>query len=266
MLDRVGLPTVDLAAGKITGPAALVASTASLAEQTSDALGQAENIYDTWSVVLTRMKWIVDCTDKIAEIHPYAKIVWSVLSSIPKTIFDQVERDENVKALVLAMHDALDLARDASAFESNIQDSAQRKIVMDMVIHARICGEFIQTYAKDTQFSTRLWKNTGRGVDARVESYCSKLVALRDGFLRHAMVTIEKTIFQVLDEVIDANMSTEIKQIPYPSGASFLTDKGCLAGTRTAFLKYITDWVEGPDSESTRGLILFGQAGTGYQG
>ncbi|KAI0257891.1 hypothetical protein BC834DRAFT_1046712 [Gloeopeniophorella convolvens] len=176
---------------------------------------------------------------------------------IPNTIFAQVERDENVKALVLAMHDALDLARDASTFERSIRDSAQRDILKAMLVHSRACGEFVQTYAKDTEFSVT--EEYGTWVDSRVESYCSKLVALRDGFLRHATVTIEKTIFQVLDET----MSAKIEQIPYPSGASFLSDKGCLAGTRTAFLNYITSWVEGPDSESTRALMLFGQAGTG---
>jgi NACHT domain len=34
-------------------------------------------------------------------------------------------------------------------------------------------------------------------------------------------------------------------------------------GTRVAFLDFITNWVDGPDADSERGLILFGQAGTG---
>ncbi|KAI0258779.1 hypothetical protein BC834DRAFT_1036203 [Gloeopeniophorella convolvens] len=145
MVDRVSLPAIDEAAGQLASASAPVTSMANYAEQASGVLDQAKSIYDTWSVVLTRMRWIVDCTEKIAEIHPYAKIAWSVLSLIPKTILSQVERDENVKALVLAMHDALDLARDASAFESGIQHSAQRDILMAMLTHACDCGEFIQT-------------------------------------------------------------------------------------------------------------------------
>jgi AAA ATPase domain len=34
-------------------------------------------------------------------------------------------------------------------------------------------------------------------------------------------------------------------------------------GTRVAFLDFITNWVDGPDADSERGLVLFGQAGTG---
>src|SRR6266702_2299906 len=40
-----------------------------------------------------------------------------------------------------------------------------------------------------------------------------------------------------------------------------MPEKGCLPGTRTAFLDFIVNWVNGPDSE--RSLVLFGQAGTG---
>ncbi|KAI0259563.1 hypothetical protein BC834DRAFT_612087 [Gloeopeniophorella convolvens] len=289
MLDRVALPAVDDAAGQLAAPSAPVASMANYAEQASGALDQAGGIYDTWNVILTRMKWVVDCTEKIAEIHPYAKIAWSILSLIPKMIFAQVERDENVKALVLAIHDALDLARDASAFESSIQDSAQRDILMAMLTHACDCGEFIHTYAKDTQFWKRLWKNTGHEVDTRIQGHCSKLVALRDGFLRHATVTIEKTTFQIRDvvsgvsvqidrmssrldgisgqlesvlgEVADAGIDSVIREIPYALGASFNSDRGCLTGTRDAFLDHVTSWVNNPDS--TRGLVLFGRAGTG---
>ena len=40
-----------------------------------------------------------------------------------------------------------------------------------------------------------------------------------------------------------------------------MPEKGCLPGTRKAFLDFIVDWVNSPNSETT--LVLFGQAGTG---
>ncbi len=40
-----------------------------------------------------------------------------------------------------------------------------------------------------------------------------------------------------------------------------MPEKGCLSGTRTAFLDFIDNWVNNPGSE--RSLVLFGQAGTG---
>jgi NACHT domain len=56
-------------------------------------------------------------------------------------------------------------------------------------------------------------------------------------------------------------LDAKIREIPYGFLSRFSTDKGCLMGTRVAFLDFIINWVNNPASE--RGLVLFGQAGTG---
>ena len=60
---------------------------------------------------------------------------------------------------------------------------------------------------------------------------------------------------------IVTELDAKIREIPYGTGSRFTPDKGCLTGTRTAFLNFITNWVNSPASE--RCLVLFGQAGTG---
>ncbi len=60
---------------------------------------------------------------------------------------------------------------------------------------------------------------------------------------------------------IVTEIDAKIREIPYGTGSRFTPDKGCLAGTRTAFLDFIVNWVNDPASE--RCLVLFGQAGTG---
>ncbi len=56
-------------------------------------------------------------------------------------------------------------------------------------------------------------------------------------------------------------LDAKIGEIPYRRGSRFIPDKGCLPGTRTAFLDFIVDWVNNPASE--RSLVLCGLAGTG---
>ena len=56
-------------------------------------------------------------------------------------------------------------------------------------------------------------------------------------------------------------MDAKIREIPYGTGSRFTPDKGCLSGTRTAFLDFLVNWVNDPASQ--RCLVLFGQAGTG---
>ena len=57
------------------------------------------------------------------------------------------------------------------------------------------------------------------------------------------------------------DLDAKIREIPYGFNSRFSHDKGCLFGTRVAFLDFIINWVNNPASE--RGLVLFGQAGTG---
>jgi NACHT domain len=52
-----------------------------------------------------------------------------------------------------------------------------------------------------------------------------------------------------------------IGENPVLGGWRFDDRKGCQQGTRKDFLDHIVKWVENPESE--RGLVLFGQAGTG---
>ncbi len=65
----------------------------------------------------------------------------------------------------------------------------------------------------------------------------------------------------VIDLIIVIELDAKIREIPYGIGSRFTPDKGCLTGTRTAFLDFIVNWVNDPASE--RSLVLFGQAGTG---
>ncbi|KAI0259305.1 hypothetical protein BC834DRAFT_639484, partial [Gloeopeniophorella convolvens] len=259
------------------------------ADQTPEQLSQAGDLYSTWETAVSKLKLVVDVTEKIAEIHPYAKMAWSILCFIPKTFLSQVKRDANILTLLRAIRDSFDLLEEASFLGATMPRSKQARILKDMLRHVCDCGDFIQTYAQNTEFWRRLWKSTGRGVDGRIRDYCAKLEDMRADLLRHATIVTERAALtiearmggmsaridqastrldgisrqleSVLSMTADAGVNALIREIPYPSGASFLSDKGCLPGTRTAFLDHITDWVNSPDS--TRGLVLFGQAGTG---
>ncbi|KAI0263383.1 hypothetical protein BC834DRAFT_887042 [Gloeopeniophorella convolvens] len=54
------------------------------ANEVPDNLERIVDFYDTWNVTLKNVQWIVGVVDKIAEIHPWAKMAWSILSCIPK--------------------------------------------------------------------------------------------------------------------------------------------------------------------------------------
>ncbi|KAI0259304.1 hypothetical protein BC834DRAFT_1045384 [Gloeopeniophorella convolvens] len=276
------LARVDDAVRNVHLASPLITKNMEDAGRAPDGLDGVDNLYDTWKSVIDKIQWVVDVTDKIAEIHPYAKMAWSILSFIPKTFLEQVERDRNVLQLLQAIHHALDLLDEASFLRCNNPLSKQTHILEDMIRHICDCGDFIQAYARSPHFWERLWRNTGREIDSRIRDYCTRLVDLREEFLRYATVAVEEATFHIREEatrishrlegissqlesisadVAGVGTDAKIREIPYPRGASFRSDKRCLTGTRTAFLDRITDWINNP--ESSRALVLFGQAGTG---
>jgi hypothetical protein len=74
-------------------------------------------------------------------------------------------------------------------------------------------------------------------------------------------VCISPDTVRLIDLTFVTEIDAKIREIPYGTGSRFTPDKGCLSGTRVAFLDFIVAWVNDPASE--RCLVLFGQAGTG---
>ncbi|KAI0258842.1 hypothetical protein BC834DRAFT_672578 [Gloeopeniophorella convolvens] len=128
-----------------------------LMEAADDAPDEVQKIvefYETWELVLKNVKWVVDAVDKIAEVHPWAKMAWSVLSIIPKAFLAQVERDEGVKSLLVAIRDAFDLAESVDSVQLGKLETKQTAILKEMLHHVCDCGDFIRAYAGNERFRT----------------------------------------------------------------------------------------------------------------
>ncbi|KAH9055558.1 hypothetical protein EDB87DRAFT_1640322, partial [Lactarius vividus] len=50
------------------------------------------------------------CQPSCRSLHPIAKMAYSLLSAIPKSLLEQFQRDDNVQTLLVAVHDAFDFA------------------------------------------------------------------------------------------------------------------------------------------------------------
>ncbi|KAH8990257.1 hypothetical protein EDB92DRAFT_779548 [Lactarius akahatsu] len=237
---------------------------------------------NTWKGAVRRIKWVMDTLSSIAELHPFAKMAYGLVSALPETLLEQYQRDDNVLILLEAMHDAFDFAHHEDTLKSIKPDSKQAQILTLMLQDVCTCSDFIQSYTKDSQFWKRTFKNLSGGATKEIEDLSAAFAVHRRAFLDQATITTEITAFQILDgvgiisakvdgistrlewvssQVADADVDAKIREIPYGTGSRFTPDKGCLTGTRTGFLDFIVNWVNDPTSE--RGLVLFGQAGTG---
>ncbi len=116
------------------------------------------------------------------------------------------------------MHDAFDFAHHKDTLKSIKPDSKQAQILALMLQDVCSCGDFIQSYARDSGFcrlssstplagvnvrfsGMRTLKNVGGGATKEIEDLSASLVEHRRAFLDHATITTEITAFQILDDV-----------------------------------------------------------------
>ena len=69
-----------------------------------------------------------------------------------QALIEQYEGDDNVITLLETMHDAFDFAHHEDTLRSIKPDSKQAEILTLMLRDVCSCGDFIQSYAKDSQF------------------------------------------------------------------------------------------------------------------
>ncbi|KAF8257985.1 hypothetical protein EI94DRAFT_1210579 [Lactarius quietus] len=264
-------------------------SSAEDALQVADKAMATINLSDTWDGALERIKWVMETVSPVAELSPYAKMAYDLIFAIPKTLLEQFQRDDNIQTLLVAMRDAFDFTNQEDTFKAIERVPRQAQILTLMLQHVCNCCDFIQSYAKDSQFWKRMLKNIASQVDKKIEDFRTTLLELHKAFVDEATITTEITALQILDDVgiisanvgrvsgqldgvatqlkwvsskvSDVELDAKIREIPYGTGSRFTPEKGCLSGTRTVFLDFIVDWVNDPASE--RCLVLLGQAGTG---
>ncbi|KAH9055461.1 hypothetical protein EDB87DRAFT_1316370 [Lactarius vividus] len=290
----------------------VVVSPAENALNDADEAMRTINLSNRLDGILERIKWVMDTVSSVAELHPYAKMAYGLLFAIPKTLLEQFQRDDNMRTLLVAMHEAFDFANQKDRFNTITMERVPRQaqILALMLQHVCNCCDFIQSYAQNSHFWKRMLKNSGTGVNKKIDDFRTTLLELHNAFLDEATITTEITALQILDDVgiisatvgiisadmgtisadvgsiaanvgrissrfdgmatqlewvssqvLDADIDAKIREIPYGTGSRFAPAKGCLPGTRTAFLDFIVDWVNNPSSK--RCLVLFGEAGTG---
>ena len=124
------------------------------------------------------------------------------------------------------MHDAFDFAHHEDTLKSVKPQSEQARILTFMLQDVCSCCDFIQSYAKDSQFcrsspstslafvntlltGKRTLKNIAGGPEGKIKELSDVLVGRRKAFLEQATISTEITAFQILDDV--ANISTQLQ-------------------------------------------------------
>jgi hypothetical protein len=74
-----------------------------------------------------------------------------------QTLLQQVQRDDNVRTLFQAIHEAFEFAEDANALRNMKPDSRQARILEEMLQCVFEIGKFIELYAKHVGVGKPSW-------------------------------------------------------------------------------------------------------------
>jgi hypothetical protein len=116
------------------------------------------------------------------------------------------------------MHDAFDFAHHEDTLKSVRPQSEQARILTLLLQDVCSCCDFIQSYAKDSQFCTssssaslafvntlfsgkRTLKNISGGPEEKIKELSDVLAKRRKAFLDQAAISTEITVFQILDKL-----------------------------------------------------------------
>ncbi|KZT54162.1 WD40 repeat-like protein [Calocera cornea HHB12733] len=247
----------------LPGLSAVSTSTGKISEMT-DGLG---GIASAWEPLLDKLDAFTQMMDVVSEVHPYAKMAWTVLSAAYKVVRAQQDRDDKLLSLVEKMKDVYEFRAQALELQRIRQDPGKDKrreeALCRLASQTVECGHFIASYAKDAGFFRRLLNQTVSNVSHKIDDYNRRFDALVQDFQKGSQVRTEIMTVRILGEVKDLAADMDIRDIPYAEGAGYELRKRCLPGTRVDLLDEIRSWATLDNPDVPRVCFLMGPAGTG---
>ncbi|KAG2153455.1 uncharacterized protein EDB93DRAFT_1336299, partial [Suillus bovinus] len=115
--------------------------------------------------------------DKIANVHPYAKMALGVLSAAAKIILAQAERDKSVDCLL----QKLDEVYGFITKDDNLSKVEPMRDVIGKIAQQTLeCARFIREYSKTKSF----WKRLGKNIVAETNDITAQYINALDGLMQ----------------------------------------------------------------------------------
>ncbi|KIJ52177.1 hypothetical protein M422DRAFT_80965, partial [Sphaerobolus stellatus SS14] len=144
-----------------------------------------------------------------------------------------------------------------------VEEIASQKMILQKLMSQIIeCAEFIRNYSRHKQFVIKALKALSSNVDQRIKDYEDAFTQFRNAFTQEGQLQSQIKIMNIEKDIEGLQLSVNLNDMPYASGARYNSEKVCLPGTRTAILQQIFDWVYDIKHQQ-RIFLLTGPAGSG---
>ncbi|KZP25150.1 hypothetical protein FIBSPDRAFT_394252 [Athelia psychrophila] len=146
VMDRLEDVTANL-----TAPAPALTAVADITSATGDAVTSIvqSDLVGSLTSLLGSIDILLTLGDAIAKVHPWAGLVWSVLSVGLKLVKAQQDRNEKITTLIETMQALYSIVVGAD----NLADERIQNVLERVLKQTVICAFFVQEYARRGSFA-----------------------------------------------------------------------------------------------------------------
>ncbi|GJJ10647.1 hypothetical protein Clacol_004874 [Clathrus columnatus] len=196
--------------------------------------------------VIQRLSVFNDLVQKFADVHPYSKAAWSIISSVVTVTLPYNQ-------LISTLDSTYQFIEESTEIQNH---PSYERILSSLAKQTQECAYFIQ--------GIRVGMNiTGEPIRLRVQSYRDSFAKLLAEFQTRSALHTEISVGRLLELNKSMGETLDLNDLPYASNVGLHTGKECLLGTRVEVLDEIVDWTNNDDDNCPRLFWLAGSAGMG---
>ncbi|KIJ62144.1 hypothetical protein HYDPIDRAFT_169298 [Hydnomerulius pinastri MD-312] len=181
-----------------------------------------------------------------SEIHPYAKIASTLITTVYKIVAAQALLKRNFENLVNAITDAYYFLSEAKPLET-IQ--SHQKIMSLLSLQTVECMYFIRDHMSK-KACQKVWNHILiNNIENKIQTYIGRFQQLKDSLQQHAAIHTAKSVLRLYDEVqgLGSAAQMSLDAMPYTGDVHYRNAASCknLAPHLTEVVGEITEWVSG---------------------
>ncbi|KAG6888389.1 hypothetical protein C0995_008710, partial [Termitomyces sp. Mi166 len=222
----------------------------------------------TFPVVMSYLQRFVEIGGVVAEVHPYAKTVWGLITIGYRVLQTQYDQDNKVKDLwdtvcttieFLNEAEPLQFVKHLSGTIQAIMEQLHACIVYLTQVKARTKAEaaFAAVFSAESDLTLRKFSDSFADLKIQLDQ---RINLNQWKVIQHTQSQINSLSIQV-NEAVKNSENAELRHLPGFNLGGIQGNSFCLVGTRTKILDDMLDWVVSDSGTSM--LWLSGPAGTG---
>lgn len=217
------------------------------------------------SPLLLKIGVFVAVAERLAQVHPYARLAVSILVAGYEVIRQRVACDSDIYELMRTMHDTYDLITTIEA----LRHLQKRKEIVDAIVQQTIeCAFFIRDYVDKRDNFAQAIKNSILNIEAQILAFKDKFLSLQDQFRLHVATDTHLTVLKLHDEFRDHAAKADFRDMEYVADARCAASCGMhqptdfVATPPDDVIASIQSWVIGESKESEKICVLYGPEGS----